>query len=139
MDSATVLFLEHNVCFRETDPLNGRAYLVFPELINLKKPVVEDDDPTRRRRGLHGKRLGRERVCLAGGADGLHTDVYAHEPVAEPGPLRGGQRGFVCGFRQEEERAGELDFVLYFGTKTSPPRCGPCSRACSRAFWPAGT
>ena len=46
LDSAVVLFLEHNVCFRETDPLNGRAYLVFPELINLKKPLIRDDIPT---------------------------------------------------------------------------------------------
>src|SRR5262249_36262008 len=27
LDSATALFLEHNVCFRETDPLTGKAYL----------------------------------------------------------------------------------------------------------------
>lgn len=33
LDSAAVLFLEHNICFRETDPLNGHAYLVFPELV----------------------------------------------------------------------------------------------------------
>ena len=39
VDSAAALFLDHNVCFRETDPLNGRAYLVFPELINLKRPL----------------------------------------------------------------------------------------------------
>ena len=30
-------------------------------------------------------------------------------------------KGHVCGFRQEEERAGELDFVLYFGTKGAYP------------------
>lgn len=35
--------IEHNVCFRETDPLTSRTYLVFPELIKLKKPVVEDE------------------------------------------------------------------------------------------------
>jgi hypothetical protein len=37
-----LLFLEHNVCFRETDPLRMEPYLVFPELINLKKPLEED-------------------------------------------------------------------------------------------------
>jgi hypothetical protein len=42
LDSASILFLEHNVCFRETDPLSNQSYLVFPELINLKKPVLED-------------------------------------------------------------------------------------------------
>src|SRR5262249_18408435 len=27
LDSATLLFLEHNVCFRETDPLSNKSYL----------------------------------------------------------------------------------------------------------------
>ena len=45
MDSAVALFLDHNVFFRETDPLNGRAYLVFPELINLKRPLEDDATP----------------------------------------------------------------------------------------------
>lgn len=34
LDSAALLFLEYNVCFRETDPLSNQSYLVFPELIN---------------------------------------------------------------------------------------------------------
>ncbi len=42
LDSAALLFLEHNVCFRETDPLRMEPYLVFPELINLKKPAEEE-------------------------------------------------------------------------------------------------
>ena len=29
--------------------------------------------------------------------------------------------GLVCGFRQEAERDGELDFVLSFGLKVGPP------------------
>jgi len=44
LDSAAVLFLEHNVCFRETDLL-GNVYLVFPELINLKRPLDDDGQP----------------------------------------------------------------------------------------------
>jgi hypothetical protein len=39
LDSAALLFLEHNVCFRETDPLRMEPYLVFPELMNLKRPL----------------------------------------------------------------------------------------------------
>ncbi len=45
LDSAVAMFLEHNICFRETDPLTARVYLVFPELINLRKPAVEDQEP----------------------------------------------------------------------------------------------
>src|SRR5262249_38611638 len=39
IDAATLLFLEHHVCFRETDPLTSQSYLVFPDLINLKRPA----------------------------------------------------------------------------------------------------
>src|SRR5207248_700116 len=44
LDSAAALFLEHNVCFRETD-LVANTYLVFPELINLKRPLEDDGKP----------------------------------------------------------------------------------------------
>ncbi|MET0414549.1 MAG: GTP-binding protein, partial [Actinoplanes sp.] len=44
LDSAVAMFLQHNVCFRETDPLTSAVYLVFPELINLRKYPVDEDD-----------------------------------------------------------------------------------------------
>jgi hypothetical protein len=120
LDSTVVLFLEHNVCFRETDPLNGRAYLVFPELINLKKPIVKDDVPTED--GVA--------YTVSGAVENVYASLvvlmgytqtftrtnqwrdHSHYEVAT---------GHVCGFRLEAERAGELDFVLYFGTKTPAP------------------
>ena len=39
-ESAIVLFLEHNVCFRE--PLGEQVLLIFPELINEKPPALAD-------------------------------------------------------------------------------------------------
>src|SRR5207249_4846079 len=45
LDSAVAMFLSHNLCFRSTDPLNGRTYLVFPDLINLQQPTTLDDVP----------------------------------------------------------------------------------------------
>ncbi len=39
-ESAVVLFLEHNVCFREA--LGDQVLLIFPELINEKPPVLAD-------------------------------------------------------------------------------------------------
>jgi small GTP-binding protein len=117
LDSGAVLFLEHNVCFRETDPLNGRAYLVFPELINLKKPLISDDAPTE--------------DDVAYTVNGAVENVYASlvvlmgytQTFTRTNQWRNYARyevgtGHVCGFRQEAERAGELDFVLYFGTST---------------------
>jgi len=40
VESATVLFLEHNVCFRET--LGDQTLLIFPELINERPPTLAD-------------------------------------------------------------------------------------------------
>jgi small GTP-binding protein len=117
VDSAEVLFLEHHVCFRETDPLNERAYLVFPELINLKKPLVADEVPTED--GVAYTVTGAVEnvyaslVVLMGYTDKFtRTNQWRNQSRYVVG------KGFVCGFRQEDERPGELDFVLYFGTDT---------------------
>ena len=40
VESAIVLFLEHNVCFRE--PLGDQVLLIFPELINERPPMLAD-------------------------------------------------------------------------------------------------
>jgi hypothetical protein len=115
-----MLFLEHNICFRETDPLNGRAYIVFPELINLKKPLITDDAPTE--------------DGVAYTVSGAVENVYASlvvlmgytQTFTRTNQWRDHARyevgeGHVCGFRLEAERAGELDFVFYFGTNTPTP------------------
>jgi hypothetical protein len=120
VDSAVVLFLEHSVCFRETDPLNGRAYLVFPELINLNKPQMDNDVPIE------------DGVAYA--VSGAVENVYASLAVLmgyTPTFTRTNQwrnharyevgTAHVCGFRQDAERPGELDFVLYFGANTPGP------------------
>jgi len=120
LDSAAVLFLEHNVCFRETDPLHGRAYLVFPELMNLKRPAEDDAKPVE--------------DGVAYSVSGAVENVYASlvvlmgytQTFTRTNQWRNHARyevgnGQVCGFRLEEERAGELDFVLYFGADTDGP------------------
>jgi small GTP-binding protein len=116
LDSAAVLFLEHNVCFRETDLL-GATYLVFPELINLKRPVDYDGKPVED--GVAYTASGAVEnvyaslVVLMGYTQTFtRTSQWRNHARYEVG------RGQVCGFRLEEERAGELDFVLYFGTDT---------------------
>ncbi len=113
IDSAAALFLKHNVCFRETDPLNGRSYLVFPELINLKKPLL-DEEP------------GEDSVAYT--VSGAVQNVYASlvvllgytEKFTRTNQWHNHARyevegGRACGFRLEGEREGELDLVLYFG------------------------
>lgn len=117
LDSVAFLFLEHNVCFRETDPLNGRTYLVFPKLINLRKPLIEDDIPIED--GVAYTVIGAVEnvyaslVVLMGYTQHfIRTNQWQNHARYEV------LKGFVCGFRLEEEHAGELDFVLYFGTNT---------------------
>jgi small GTP-binding protein len=115
LDSATLLFLEHNVCFRETDPLGGNSYLVFPELINLRKPVLENEQATD------------DGVAYA--VSGAIENVYASlvvllgytQTFTRTNQWQRQARyvmgdGSICGFRREGDRDGELEFVLYFGT-----------------------
>ncbi|MFI5454037.1 MAG: TIR domain-containing protein [Isosphaerales bacterium] len=120
LDSAAVLFLEHNICFRETDPLNTRAYLVFPELINLKRPLEED--ATQVEDGIA--------YTVSGAVENVYASLvvllgYTHT-FTRTNQWRNHARyevgnGLVCGFRLEAERDGELDFVLYFGTNADAP------------------
>jgi hypothetical protein len=116
LDSAALLFLEHNVCFRETDPLNGQSYLVFPELINLKKPSLENEPQTEDDMAytVSGavENVYASLVVLLGYTNTFtRTNQWHDHARYEVGD------GLICGFRQDAERDGELDFVLYYGTK----------------------
>lgn len=119
LDAAALLFLEHNVCFRETDPLGGQSYLVFPELINLKKPLEDEQ-------------LTTDGVAYT--VSGAVENVYA-SLVVLLGYTRAFTRtnqwqdqaryvmanGSICGFRQESNREGELELVLYYGVDVPKP------------------
>ncbi len=119
LDSAALLFLEHNVCFRETDPLRMEPYLVFPELINLKKPLEEDkateDDVAYTVSGPMENVFASLVVLLGYTHTFTRTNQWQNNARYEVGD------GLVCGFRQEAERDGELDFVLCFNPQVGPP------------------
>jgi small GTP-binding protein len=112
LDSAALLFLEHNVCFRETDPLRMEPYLVFPELINLKKPTGDDaatEDGVAYTVTGPTENVFASLVVLLGYTHTFTRTAQWHNNARyEVGD------GLVCGFRQEAERDGELDFVLCF-------------------------
>lgn len=119
LDSAALLFLEHNVCFRETDPLRMVPYLVFPELINLKKPADEEtatqesvaytvSGPT--------ENVFASLVVLLG-----YTHTFTRTAQWHNNARYEVGNGLVCGFRQEAEREGELDFVLCFAPNVGAP------------------
>jgi small GTP-binding protein len=119
LDSAALLFLEHNVCFRETDPLRIEPYLVFPELINLKKPPEDDaatEDGVAYTVSGPTENVFASLVVLLGYTHTFTRTAQWHNNARyEVGD------GLVCGFRQEAERDGELDFVLCFRPDVGPP------------------
>ena len=119
LDSAALLFLEHHVCFRETDPLRMEPYLVFPELINLKKPLEEEqatEDGVAYTVSGPTENVFASLVVLLGYTHTFtRTNQWQNNARYEVGD------GLACGFRQEAERDGELDFVLCFGPKVGPP------------------
>jgi small GTP-binding protein len=114
LDAATLLFLDHHLCVRETDPLSARSYLIFPELINLKKPMMGDAQPTEDGAAytVTGavENVYASLVVLLGYTTMFtRTNQWHNHARYEIG------NGLVCGVRLDAERAGELDFVLYFG------------------------
>lgn len=118
LDAAALLFLEHNVCFRETDPLRMEPYLVFPELINLKKPPDEAAAEDGAAYTVSGptENVFASLVVLLGYTHAFTRTAQWHNNARyEVGD------GLTCGFRQEGERDGELDFVLCFGPNVGLP------------------
>ena len=118
LDSAALLFLKHNICFRETD-LGGKSYLVFPELINLKKPLLEGDeteDSVAYTVSGAIENVYASLVVLLGYTQTFtRTNQWRNQARYEVGD------GLICGFRQDDEREGELNLVLYFGTNVGQP------------------
>jgi WD40 repeat protein len=118
LDSAALLFLKHNVCFRETD-LSGKSYLVFPELINLKKPLLEEekteDSVSYTVSGAIENVYASLVVLLGYTQTFTRTNQWRNQARYEVGD------GLICGFRQDDESEGELNLVLYFGTNVGKP------------------
>jgi WD40 repeat protein/GTPase SAR1 family protein len=119
LDSAALLFLEHNICFRETD-LSGNSYLVFPDLINLKKPPLEDEQSTEDGvaytiNGAVENAYASLVVLLGYTPMFTRTNQWRNEARYEV------DDGLICGFRQDGDRDGELDLVIYFGANVGRP------------------
>ena len=120
LDSAVAMFLKHNICFRETDPLSSRVFLVFPELINLRQPAAQRDQPveTGTAYTVTGavENVYASLVVLLG-----FTGVFARTAQWRDQAEYLVGDSLVCGFRLEGERDGELDFALYFGSNVGEP------------------
>ena len=120
LDATIVAFLENRLsyrCFREV--LGQTRLLVFPELMNLKKPQT-DEGPTEE--GVSYAVSGASEntyaslVVLLGYTNTfLRTDQWRNQARYEF------QDGLICGFRQADERDGELDLVLVYGPDVGRP------------------
>ena len=120
IDAVALLFLKHNVCFRETNPLNALSYLVFPELINLKKPILENEKPTEDDVAytVSGavENVFASLVVLLG-----YTHTFTRTNQWQKNARYEVGEGHICGFRQDAERDGEVDLVLYFSPDIGRP------------------
>lgn len=115
LDAVTVLFLQHNICFRER--LGSATYLIFPSLINQKKPtseveMVEDASYT-----VSGRveNIYAALVVLLGYSNTFtRTNQWQNQAEYEMNP------GEICGFKQIVDREGEIDLVHYYGPNAGP-------------------
>ena len=118
LDAAVALFLEHNLCFRET--LGAQTLLIFPALINQKRLPPEGieavDDFSYRISGAI------ENVYAALVVQLGYTNTFARTHQWHGQAEYETARGNVCGFRQVGEREGGLELVLYHAREKSGAR-----------------
>lgn len=114
IDAVLVLFLEHTICFRET--IQGRTFLVFPALINQKRPALDKvpvkDDMSYVIKGAI-ENIYASLVVLLG-----YTETFSRIEHWQNQAQYQIDTYEICGFRKIEEREGELELVLYFGQGT---------------------
>jgi small GTP-binding protein len=110
LDAAVVLFIEHNLCFRET--LGAQTLLIFPALINQKRPplgkIETADDFSYRVTGAVENVYAALVVQLGYTNTFTRTNQWQNQAEYETA------RGDVCGFRQVNEGEGETELVLYY-------------------------
>lgn len=113
LDAAVVLFLENNLCFRETRL--AETLLIFPALINQKRPQENKetvDDSSYRVTGAVENVYAALVVLLGYTRNFKRTNQWQNQAEYETA------YGDVCGFRQTEEREGEVEFVIYHAKET---------------------
>lgn len=114
LDAVTALFLKHNLCFRET--FTERTFLVYPSLINEKRPRVENietfDDVSYKVSGSVENVYAAIVVLLGYTNTFTRKHQWQNQAQYELGEVE------ICGFRQVAEHEGEIELVLYYGSNT---------------------
>lgn len=132
LDAADVIFLEHNLCFRET--FNRQTFLIFPSLINEKRPKTEDLTPVEgasyRVQGAVENVYASLVVLLGYTNTFIRTHQWQNQAQYEMG------EGEICGFQQTIYGSGEIELVLCYAEDTPEPVKltfrGLCERFLSR-------
>ena len=115
-DAVLLRFLEHKekICFRET--LGTENLLIFPELIKEKRPLIDDfeteDDIFYIVRGSV-EEVYAGLVVLLG-----YTQIFTRINQWQNQAQYEINAGEICGFRQIEGRAGEIELILYYAAAT---------------------
>jgi small GTP-binding protein len=110
LDAAVALFIEKNLCLRDTE--GAQNLLIFPSLINQKRPLVENFEqvegtsftvsgPVEHVYPMMVVRLGYTNLFK-------RNNQWQNQAQYETG------NGGLCGFRQIAEREGEIELVLYY-------------------------
>jgi small GTP-binding protein len=117
LDAVVLLFLEHNVCFREY--LGSRVLLVFPSLINEQRPLINefsvDEDISYTVSGAVENVYAALVVLLGYTNTFTRTHQWKNQAQYELGNEE------ICGFRQVDAGGGSIELILYYGT-TTPER-----------------
>lgn len=114
LDAVVLLFLEHNVCFREY--LGSRVLLIFPSLINEQRPLVSDspiiEDVSYTLSGAVENVYAALVVLLGYTNTFTRTHQWQNQAQYEL------EDGEICGFRQVDQGKGVAEVILYYGTAT---------------------
>ncbi len=117
LDAATALFLQRNICFREsTGGASSRSLLVFPSLINEKRPKTSDietqDDASYQITGSV-ENVYASLVVLLG-----YTEHFTRKHQWQNQAQYELEKNKICGFRQISEHEGEIELTLYYNEAT---------------------
>ncbi len=112
LDATVVRFLEHSICFRES--FGDDNLLIFPSLIKQKRPLKDDipstDDISYVVRG-RVENIYATLVVLLGYTPSFdRINQWQNQAQYET------KDGNICGFRLVEDREGEIELILYYGT-----------------------
>jgi len=118
VDATLSRFLEHNVCFREF--FEETTLLIFPGLIKQKRPHIDEIQKVDTITYIVGGAVENvyAAIVVLIGYSQLFKRVNQWQNEAQYLAQFESGAGEICGFRLIEEREGEIELTLYYGSTT---------------------